>query len=141
MRISDGISDICRTCFRFPVDRTAVGPITSHVDVEMGPQVDEGPDVVLAGQDMERDDTDVIRDTRLLTDVCPMMFDDSATELLPLPVVVNTETQVDVRWESTSAVVPFDDGCGRPAGWLDSESDCCVMEEIILDPEILQSFL
>ena len=65
-----------------------------------------------------------------------MMFEDSATGLLSLPVVVNTETQVDARWETTSAVVPFGDGCGRPAGWLDSESDCCVMEEIVLDPEM-----
>ena len=33
-------------------------------------------------------------------------------------------------------VVPFvvDGGC--PAGWLDSESDNCVMDEIVLAPEI-----
>ena len=55
---------------------------------------------------------------------------------LSLPVVVDTETQVGVRWETTSAVVPFGDGCGRPAGWLDSKSDCCVMDEIVLDPEM-----
>ena len=46
------------------------------------------------------------------------------------------ETQVDVRWETTSAVVPFGGGCGRPAGWLDSKSDCFVMDEIVLDPEM-----
>ena len=80
------------------------------------------------------DDTDVNRDIRLLTDVCPMMIEESATVPLSLPVVVDTETQVDVRWETTSAVVPFGDGCGRPAGWLDSQkSDCCV---IVLDPEM-----
>ena len=28
-------------------------------------------------------------------------------------------------------MVPFFDECGRPAGWLDSESDCCVMDEIV----------
>ena len=33
-------------------------------------------------------------------------------------------------------VVPFVDECGRPAGWLDSESDCCVMNEIVLVPEM-----
>ena len=33
-------------------------------------------------------------------------------------------------------MVPFGDGCGRPAGWLDSESDCCVMHEIVLDPDM-----
>ena len=65
-----------------------------------------------------------------------MMFDESATEPLSLPVVVNTETQVDVRLEPTLAVVPFVDGCGRPAGWLDSESDCDGMDEIVLVPEM-----
>ena len=34
------------------------------------------------------------------------------------------------------AVVPFVDGCGRPAGWIDSESDCCMMDEIGLVPEM-----
>ena len=43
--------------------------------------------------------------------------------------------------ESTLAVVPFVDGCDRLAGWFDSESDCCVMDEIVLVPEILRSFL
>ena len=33
-------------------------------------------------------------------------------------------------------MVPFGDGCGRPAGLLDSESDYCVMDEIVLDPEM-----
>ena len=65
-----------------------------------------------------------------------MMFEETATVPLSLPVVVDTETQVDVRWETTSAVVPFGDGCGRPAGWFDSKSDCCVMDAIVLDPEM-----
>ena len=33
-------------------------------------------------------------------------------------------------------MVPFVDGCGRPTGWLDSESDCCVMDEMVLVPEM-----
>ena len=65
-----------------------------------------------------------------------MMFEESATMPLSLPVVVDTETQVDVRWDTTSAVVPFGVGYGRPAGWLDSKSDCCVMDEIVLNPEM-----
>ena len=69
----------------------------------------------MSERDMEVDDADVNRDIRLMTDVCPMMFEESATVPLSLPVVVDTETQVDVRWETTSAVVPFSDGCGRPA--------------------------
>ena len=122
----------------FPVmfDKTAAVPTTVPVGMEMGPPVDEGPDVVLTRRDMEVGDIDVDRDIRVLTDVCPMMFDESTTVSLSLPVVVNAETQVDVRWETTSAVVPFVDGCGRPAGWLDSESDCYVMDEIVLDPEM-----
>ena len=60
----------------------------------------------------------------------------SDTGPLALPVVANTETQVDVRREASLEVVPFvvDGGC--PAGWLDSESDCCVMHEIVLVPEM-----
>ena len=98
-------------------------PVTLPVGVEMGPQVEEDPDVVLTGRDVEMGDPDVGRDIRVLTDVCPVMIDELVTGPLSLPVVVNTETQVDVRWEATLAVVPFVVGCGRPAGWLDSESD------------------
>ena len=116
--------------------KTAAVPMTLPVGVKMGPHVEEDPDVVLTGRDMQVGDTDVGRDIRVLTDVCPMMVDEPATEPLSLPVVVNKETQVDVRWDTTLAVVPFVDGCGRPAGWLDSESDCCVMDEIVLVPEM-----
>ena len=90
---------------------------------------------MISERDMEVDDTDVNRDIRVLTDVCPMRCEESAAVPLSWPVVVDTETQVDVRWETSSAVVAFGDGCGRPAGWPDSKSDCCVMEEIVLDPE------
>ena len=72
----------------------------------------------------------------MLTDVCPMRFEESATVPLSWPVVFDMETQVDVRWEATSVVVPFGDGYGRRAGWLDSKSDWCVMDEIVLDPEM-----
>ena len=47
-----------------------------------------------------------------------MMIDESATGPLSLPVVVNKETKVDVRWEATLAVDFFVVGCGCPAGWL-----------------------
>ena len=113
-------------------DKTVAVPMTLPVDVEMGPHVDDDPDVMLTGREVEVSDTDVGRDIRVLMDGCPSMFEESATVPLSLPVVVNTETQVDVRWETTSAMFPFGDGCGRPAGWLDSESDCCVMDEIAL---------
>ena len=118
-------------------DNMAAVPMTLPVDVVTGPQVGCETDLLLSERaNMEVDDTDVIRDIRLLTDVCPMLFEESAAVPLSLPVVVAMETQVDVRWETTSAVVPFGDGCGRPAGWLDSKSDCCVMDEIVLDLEM-----
>ena len=45
----------------FPVrfDETAAVPITLPVVVDMGPQVDDDPDVVLTGRDMEVDDMDI----------------------------------------------------------------------------------
>ena len=85
----------------FPVmfDKTAAVPMTLPVGVEMCSHVEEDPDVVWTGRDMEMGDPDVGRDIRVLKDVGPMMIDESDTGLLSLPVVVNTETQVDVGWE------------------------------------------
>ena len=122
----------------FPVrfDETAAVSITLPVVVDMGPHIDDDPDVVLTGRDMEVDYMDIGRDIPVLTDVCPMMFDESATVPLSLPVVIDTETQVDVRWATTSAVVPLVDGSGRPAGWLDFEYDCCAIDEIVFAPEM-----
>ena len=110
----------------FPVrfDKTAAVPMTLPVVVEMGPQVNDDPDVVLTERDLEVGNMDIGRDIRVLTDVCPMMFDELATGPLSLPVGIDTETQIDVRRATTSSVVPHVDGSGRPAGWLDSESDC-----------------
>ena len=83
MDITDVSRDIRCLPDAFPVMHT------SHLDVEMGPQADEGPNVMMAGWDMESDDTGVIQDAQLLTDGCPMMFADSATEPMSIPVVVN----------------------------------------------------
>ena len=41
-----------------------------------------------------------------------MMFEDSAFEPMSLPVGTNMETQVDVRWEPTSVVLPSSDATG-----------------------------
>ena len=81
-------------------------------------------------------DPDVGRDIQMMTEVGPMMIDGSDTGVLSLPVVANTETQVDVRWEAILEVVPFVVRGGCPTGWLDSESDCCVMDVIVLAPEM-----
>ena len=114
---------------------TAAVPMTLPVDEEKDLQVEEGPDV-LSGRDMDMGDPDVTRAIQVLTDVDPMMIDGSDTGPLSLPVVANTETQVDVRWEATLEVVPFVVGGGCPTGWLDTESDGCVMDEIVLVPEM-----
>ena len=114
----------------------AAMPLTLPVDEEMDSQVGKGTDVVWTGRDLDMGDPDVGRDIRMMSEVGPMMIDGSDTGPLALPVVANTETQVDVRWEVTLKVVPsvVDGGC--PAGWLDSESDDCVMDEIVLAPEM-----
>ena len=65
-----------------------------------------------------------------------MMIDGSDTGPLSLHVVANTEMMLDVRWEATLEVVPFVVGGGCPTGWLDTESDGCVMDEIVLVPEM-----
>ena len=44
--------------------------LTSHLNVEMDPQADEGPDVVMAGWNMESDDTGVIHDAQLYGRTC-----------------------------------------------------------------------
>ena len=91
MEIADVSRDI--RCLRdaFPV------MLTSHLDVEMGPQADEGPDGVMTGWSMKSDNMCAIQNTQFLTDMCPVMLEYSAIEPISLHVVVNMETQVDVR--------------------------------------------
>ena len=114
----------------------AAMPLTLPVDEEMDSQVGEGPDVMWTGRDLDMGDPDVGRDIQMMSEVGPMMIDGSDTGPLALPVVANTETQVDVRLEVTLEVVPSMVDGGYPAGWLDSESDGCVMDEIVLAPEM-----
>ena len=96
-----------RDVFPVMLDKTAAVPMTLPVGVEMGPQVEEDPDLALTGRNMEMGDPDVDRDIRVLMDVCPVIIDESATRPLSLPMVVNTETQVNVRCKATLAVVPL----------------------------------
>ena len=114
----------------------AAMPLTLPVDEEKDSQVEEGLDVVWTGRDLDMGDPDVGCDIQVMTEVGPMVIDGSDTGPLSLHVVANTETHVDVRWEATLEVVPFvvDGGC--PTGWLDSESDGCVMDDIVLAPEM-----
>ena len=58
---------------------------------------------------MECDYSGVIQNAQLRADVGPMMLEDSAFEPMSLPVGTSMETQVDVRWEPTSVVVPSSD--------------------------------
>ena len=117
-------------------DEMAAMPMTLPVDEEKDSQVEEGPDVVWTGRDLDMGDPDVGHDIQVMTEVGPTMIDGLGTGPLSLPVVANTETQVDVRWEATLEVFPsvVDGGC--PTEWLDSESDGCVMDEIVLAPEM-----
>ena len=112
--IPDGISKICPVVFPVMFDEMAAVPMTLPVDKEMGSQVEEGPDMVWTGRDIDMCDPDVSRDIQVLTDVGPMMIDGSDTGPLSLPVVANTETQDDVRWEATLEV----DGPLRGWVWL-----------------------
>ena len=98
-------------------DKMGTIPITLPVDEEKDSKIEEGPDMVWTGRDMDMGDPDVGRDIQVLMDVVPMMIDGSDNGSLSLPVVANTETQVDVRWEATLEVVPFVVGCGCPMRW------------------------
>ena len=64
-----------------------------------------------------------------------MMAEDSAIELMSLPVGTNTETQVDVRWESTSVVVPSSDDMGATRD-AQLRTDVCPMmsEDSAMEP-------
>ena len=68
---------------------------------------------------------------------------------MPLPVVVETVPQVEIRRETAPAVVPLpeemtlhvatvglsDDGSDCPAELINSESDCSFMDDGVLVPE------
>ena len=92
----------------FPVmfDETAAVPMPLPVVVETGPQVDYDPDILLSGRDIEVGVTDITQDIRVLPDVFPVMFDETAAVPLSSPVVVETEPQVDIWRESSLAVPP-----------------------------------
>ena len=61
-------------------------------------------------------------------------------------MVIETGPQVDIRWETTPAVVPLtlrvatvglsNDGSDRPAELLNSESDCCFVDDSVLVTEM-----
>ena len=53
--IADIRPKIRNLSYVFPVmfDKTAAVPMTLPVDVEMGPQVDDDPDAMLTGRDVE----------------------------------------------------------------------------------------
>ena len=73
-------------------DDTAAMPMTLPVDEKQNSQVEEGPDVVWTGRDMDMGDPDVGRDIQVMTEVGLMRIDRSDTVPLSLPVVANTDT-------------------------------------------------
>ena len=122
----------------FPVlvEETSTVPMSLPVIVEMRSQVDCDMDILLSGQDMEVEITDIGQDIRVFTNVLPVMFDEMAAVPLSSHVVVDTGPQVEVRRETTLTVVPLVDGSDHPAGLVVSKSDCCVMNELVLVPEM-----
>ena len=130
-------------------DETAAVPMPLLVVVETGSQVGYHPDILLSGREIEVGVTDITQDIRVLPDVFPVMFDEMAAVPMPLPVVVETGPQVDIRWETAPAVVPLaeemtvcvatvglsDDGSECPVELPNSESDCCFMDDGVLVPE------
>ena len=138
VEITDIGWDICVLPDVLPVlfDETAAVPLPLPVVVETGPQVDCEMDILLSGWDVEVEFTDIGRDIRILPDVFPVMFDKAAAVPLSSPVVVDTGPQVDVRRKTTPTVVPLVDGSDRPAGLVNSKSDCCVTNERVLVPEM-----
>ena len=135
----------------FPVlfDETAAAPIPLPVVVETGPQVGYDPNILLSGRVIEVGVTNITQDIQVLPDVFPVMFDETATVPIPLPVVIETGPQVDIRRETAPAVVPLaeemtlrvatvglnDDVSDCPVVLLNSESDCCFMDDSVLVPE------
>ena len=73
---------------------------------------------------------------RLWTDACPLLSRYSAMEPMSFPVVTYVVTQVGVGWEPTLMVHPSGCESGRPVGWLDTEADGWMVDEMMLDPEI-----
>ena len=80
----------------FPVmfDETAAVPMPLPVVVETAPQVDYDQDILLSGRDIGVGITDLTRDIPVLPDVFPVMFDETASVLMHLPVVVETRPHV-----------------------------------------------
>ena len=104
------------------------------------------PDILLSKRDIDVGLTDLTLDVHDVPAVFPAVSDGTAAVLMPLPVVVEAVPQVEIRRETAPAVVPLaeemilrvatvglgDDGSDRPAELLNSESDCCFMDDGVL---------
>ena len=62
---------------------------------------------VNSGRDIEVGLTELTRDIQVLPDMFPVMFDETAAVPMPLPMVVETGPQDDIRRETAPAVVPL----------------------------------
>ena len=166
--VTDLTQDIQVLPDMFPAmfDETAAVPLPLPVVVETGPQVGYDPDILLSGRDIEVGVMDINQDIRVLPDVFPAMFDETAAVPLPLSVVVETGPQVgydpdilvsgqdievgvmditqDIRvlpdvfpaMLRVTTVGLSNDENDRPAGLLNSESDGCFVDESVLVPEM-----
>ena len=122
------VEDLASVPMSLPVESNT----EAQVDVRWEPVSAVVPSGEIPGADGE---------ARLWTDVCPMLLRDSAMEAMSFPVVTDVDTQVEVGWEPTSVVHPSSCESGHPVGLLDTEADSWMVDEMMLDPEILRSFL
>ena len=101
---SDSDDDVLSVGVRVPMNRSAM--CCARLDDFDWVVPDYDPDILLSGRDRKVGVTDLTQDIRVVPEVFPVMFDETAAVPMPLPVVVETGPQVDIRRETTPAVVP-----------------------------------
>ena len=112
--------------------------------------MEEMPLCVMSGWDIEVEVTELTRDIQVLPDMFLVIFVETAAVPVPLPVVIETGPQEDIRQETAPAVVPLaeemtlrvatvslsDDGSDCPAELLNSESVCGFVDNGVFVPEV-----
>ena len=117
------VEDLAGVPMSFPVVSNMEGP----VDVRWEPASAVVPSGVVPGAAGE---------ARLRTDVGLRLSRDSAMGPMSFPVGTDVDTQVEVGWEPTSVVLSSGCESGCPVGWLDTEADGWMVDEMMLDPEM-----
>ena len=110
------------------VEELASVHVESNTEVQVDVRWEPVSAVVLSGEVMGAAGA-----ARLRTDV---LSRNSAMEPRSFPVVTDVVTHVEVGWEPTLMVHPSGCESGRPVGWLDTEADGLMVDEMMLDPEV-----